>query len=328
MGSQLRHHYLPQSYLKGFIDPNNKPYVWIYEKGGDLIKPASVRHIAVHKNYYSFKKEDGTTNRHSFETGFEKIESITAPAIKKIINYEDLRGLDRSHVATFLSLSMLRVPSFRDNIKSIIESDYKAYSKHLASDENRFEDFTKSAKNEVGLSNIELDELRTYVLKGEYKIEVDKDRSLGFILSNIFEIAQAIHSLDWNFWVAPNRYKFVTCDNPLFYFNPQRKLFDQKGVGFQDRQVELSFPLSKDIAIFASWKLKNGKYININENKVKEINRRTIISANRFIYSSKKSNIIRRIVEKYENIKPIMNIEFLNNNGEFISILSRNIEKK
>jgi hypothetical protein len=54
-----RHHYLPEFYLKGFVDSNREPYLWIYEKGNMEIRNASPKDAAVLSDYYSFTNPKG-----------------------------------------------------------------------------------------------------------------------------------------------------------------------------------------------------------------------------------------------------------------------------
>jgi hypothetical protein len=69
-----RHHYIPRFYLEGFVDPLNKPYIWVYEKGNPNIIKATAENVAVRKHYYSFVTAGG--NEDSFEDIFGIVSGI------------------------------------------------------------------------------------------------------------------------------------------------------------------------------------------------------------------------------------------------------------
>ena len=325
MGKLERQHFLPQFYLRGFMDPKNKPFIWMYEKGSELIKPVSVKDAAVHSNYYAFEKEDGTINRYSYEEGFAKIEDIVAPSIKKALNFEPINNIERGHISTFMALSFLRVPSFRDGIKKTIESHHRAQAMHMALDKEIFMKEMKEIEIEHNKDLGDLDALREDFIEGKYNIEVDEYRSLGILNHSLFPLASVIHRHYWHFLVAPYNCKFITCDNPFFYINPYKKLLDQKGVGLETEKTEITFPLSKEIAILAKWKNEKDNYVSVSKNKVDEINRRTVISSNRFVYSSQKSNKLKKLVIKYKDVRPILKEEYCNDNGKLLSAQTREI---
>lgn len=59
MSRKKRNHYVPEFYLRSFIDPFNPPYLWVYEKGNPEILKVSVKDAAVKKEYYTVSSENG-----------------------------------------------------------------------------------------------------------------------------------------------------------------------------------------------------------------------------------------------------------------------------
>ena len=81
---------------------------------------------------------------------------------------------------------------------------------------------------------------------------------------------------------------FLTCDNPVYL-----------GIGIKPPDGELSFPLSSDLALFASWKLAaDGVFCVAETQIVNEFNRRTIVSASHHVYYKKDANWARSLVKK------------------------------
>lgn len=329
MAKFKRQHYLSQFYLRGFIDAKYAPKFWMFDKKNpDKVVDVSPADVAFQKWYYAFERTDGTINRDTYELMFQQMEDIIAPCVKQILQREHYNNEDRTYVAIFMSLSMLRVPYFRDNIKKNIESQLKAETLWLAKDKDRFEREMRALEKEKGESLGNLDDLRRKWLEGKYTIEVDAHRSLEMLRHSLQPLAKEIFNHRWHFLTAPTNRKFITGDNPLVYINPQNKLLEQDGIGLWTDGVEITFPLSKDIVIFATPKNKDDRYVNINANKVDEINRRIILSAYRFIFAGKPSNAIARLVKKYCDVRPILVEEHFDKKDGILSKQYRKIAKQ
>lgn len=56
-------HYIPQSYLRGFVDPNTppneEPYLWVCERECGNPFRRSPKNLAQESYYYSFRDESG-----------------------------------------------------------------------------------------------------------------------------------------------------------------------------------------------------------------------------------------------------------------------------
>jgi len=97
-------------------------------------------------------------------------------------------------------------------------------------------------------------------------------------------IVEAIKAMTWTFWVFDQYPAFLTCDNPFFYFT-------WLGVGKKDS--EFSFPISSHILLWATWRADLPRdFIKASSQIVKEMNRRTVHNASRFIFHSRDENWI------------------------------------
>jgi hypothetical protein len=105
----------------------------------------------------------------------------------------------------------------------------------------------------------------------------------------------AMAQMMWRFLYVDREIGFVTCDNPVFFF---------EGIGIGHQQSELSFPISSRIALHASWRtdIPEG-YFPVSKEGVREINRRTVNNATRYIFYSVKD---RRISNMAERPKPFI----------------------
>lgn len=303
-----RHHYIPVFYLDGFVDPHNKPYLWIYEKGNPDIRRASSKDVAVQKNYFSQTYEDEKESD-TLENALAKVEGITSSVLKKIKERKLLNDEDKAKFAYFLALMMTRVPNFRNNVGRAMGQLAKKLYMELAANQNAFEDSIRRFEEHTGKKiGMPIEEIRKFAFNGEYDVALDSQYSLAKGISVCGRLALILVSMKWLFLRATDDYKFLTGDNPVFYCDPTHDPNSPYGVGLANENIELTFPLSRDLALFARWRGKDLEYRPGKNNTVKAINRRTVLAALRFVFSSQKSDSVNRLVQNYVNSAPVLKV--------------------
>jgi hypothetical protein len=102
----------------------------------------------------------------------------------------------------------------------------------------------------------------------------------------------ALSLMTWRFVVCKDKEFFLTSDDPVFILS-----------GIKNPESEVSFPISKSIALWATWRqdLEEG-FFEATRQVVKEINRRTISNALNFVYTPEKASWINKILSK-KNIR-------------------------
>lgn len=307
MGKKKRHHYIPQFYLREFIDPSNLPYLWVYEKGCVEIKSVSAKDAGVEKDYHSFPNSDGQKDTESIENAFQKIEYATACVFERIKAQENLSEEERDTFATFLSLMLTRVPNYRKNVERVMGELLKHIAMMDASNidwlRGNIEMYEKVTGEPLGMSP---EEFQKTILEEGHGVSASPTFSLQMMSVNLSGV---FLDKTWFYIKATDRVKFLTSDNPLFYHDPTRNRDSDWSVGLADENTEVTFPISRDLALVATRRkgVRPG-YIPVSHQVVKDINRRTVISAQRFVYSSEKSEALNRLVQKYMNSSPKMGV--------------------
>ena len=113
--------------------------------------------------------------------------------------------------------------------------------------------------------------------------------------------------MKWRFIKATDDYKFMTGDNPLRYIDPAHNPHSFYGVGLANKNIEVTFPLSKDMAAFGGWERSAG-YFQGNNQHVKHINRMTVIASRRFMFAHNKSENVDKFVKKYRGSHPVIKV--------------------
>jgi hypothetical protein len=306
MPRSRRHHYLPIFYLKGFIDPDHSPFLWIYGKENDDIIKSNVVNAAVRKDYYSFVSPEGSMDPDTVETMLSTVESYAAPVFRKIIERRDLNDEERSHFALFLALLYVRVPSFRENLEKSMGDFMKKLNFFMASHKEGFEASIKRVERDTGKEiGMPIEELRKFVLEGEYDITVIPEMSLAMGIELVPKFTEIFFHMQWIFFTAPEDYKFVTSDNPLSVYDPTYDPRSFWGIGLLNKNIEIVFPISGDIACLGIWK-ENKRYPGLkegfqkgNNRIVKALDKRIVRTSFKYVFASYRSRILHAFVNKH-----------------------------
>ncbi len=87
-----KHHKVPRYYLKGFVEKEGEPFVWVYRKGLHY-RPGRVRFkynpyrdsinfVGSEIDYYASTSSDGVVDYDTYENILEKLEKPADPVIE------------------------------------------------------------------------------------------------------------------------------------------------------------------------------------------------------------------------------------------------------
>lgn len=301
-----RHHFLPVFYLEGFVDPENEPHLWVYDKEGGDVRPVSPRDAGVEKHGYSIPRADGRRDSTTVENALATIEGQVAPMWAKLRRLEALTNAERSMISLFLALMITRVPAYRRNIESSTAAILKKLQQKRASRPDFEAQLAARHRKKTG-QEPDPELLRRFceaMARGDFDVDVYPVYSLAKIpLAGDF--AKIIHQMEWAFVRPDSPHRFVTGDNPLVYVMPGRDRGSGELVALRDRDVELTCAISRDLALVARWgEIEDGAVATIPERAVNELDLRTIWAAQRFVYASQRSDELNAVVQRYRGSGP------------------------
>ncbi len=289
--------------MRGFADGASEGLVWVYDKNSDKVFGNIPKNIGFEKHYHTFCRPDGTKDTNTIEDYFCHVwEGPTAKIFESIKAGSLPTDDDRAFFARFLGLSLTRSPTHREHVNKIIAHVKKAVGQCNAADPRNFAQSLRNYERDLGEKLTDDPEgLRKIIIEGEYEVHANPNLYLKMFVDHGLSFGKIIEKMTWIFVRASDRFKFLTSDNPFFFRDPTPDPYSiYGGGGLLNKNVEVSFPVSNDIALVAVWgKNVMAGYIQANHELAKTINRRSVFAAHRFVYGSEKSESIARLVQKH-----------------------------
>jgi hypothetical protein len=281
-----KHHVVPQYYLKGFTDPADPELVYVFRRGERPFR-TGVKGVAFINDFYTYTDDAG--KKHSIERDLaDKIEGPTNEVLAKLRALQPITVQDKAIVARYISVMLTRVPTHRKRAEAWISEVVEKFRTQLPDVlEERMDNFPTSTKaREQLLARVHSD-------LDQYKIEPPSHVYVRLVSD---KYASKFAGMKWVFYTTATRRGFLTSDNPVFFFES----FGLEGGGGNREMVEITFPISTRVALWATWRGIPGApdmaYATATEPIVEEINRRTVSASLREVYYSSNPRWVRSLV--------------------------------
>lgn len=299
MSDPKKHHFLPQFYLDGFrITPQTSKYgqIQIIPKT-TTPEPfiSAIKDTGCECNYHTVDADPAFKDRKSLETAFAETEGRQAEVIKSVISNRKISFKEKQVLAFFVSIMRVRVPSYKRYIEQLLQENAQSMTRmelrkgRLPKPPKVIEDLIKKQGDDI------------------FKVLEVKISNWMILLQMIntvvgSNISSIIEKMNFSLVEAPNDNQFITCDSPVSLYVPNYEKRKPYGIGLLGREVEVCISLNKQYLLLASWQQLPLHQIASQKNVV-EFNRRTIIMADKFIYSS---SVFEGFLSKSQNfiVKP------------------------
>jgi hypothetical protein len=168
----------------------------------------------------------------------------------------------------------VRVPAFINNFHDHL-SEVMGHAFEIT---KHSPDFVRRA-GELGISRESL---------ANYEATADRDFSLLICLQEMSTPIRLFSEMRWEFVQAPAPAYFVTGDNPVFPCAPGRERRSIYPPGLADKDIEITFPLSRGVCAVATWHTSGSLYRPIDAKTVEVINSRTAGATKRYLYGPRR----------------------------------------
>lgn len=297
------HHYVSQFYLHAFETrdlPGGRTGLWVYDKTAEepsVPRPQSVRDTAVQSHFYSFRDDEG--RRHdAVERVLGRVEDLAKPIMEKWRS-EGTRPTadDVAIVLEYVAAMFTRVPRTVEYAKELsgvlVLDNLKSLGDRRADLQRALERYTA----EIGVAAPPIERVVETIRDFEqrFTLEVDDRHPLAVSLRMTPVVAAELVRMNWCLLDAPSGSFFITGDCPLTVFTPVRAGRVMFGAGLRRPEAEVTFPLSPTVCLFLDYAGTNRRR-RIRADLVREINRRTAFSAERFVFSTYATERVRQYV--------------------------------
>lgn len=283
MNSEPRkHHYVQQSYLRGFEYPTkgDEPKIVMYIKEQPLSPPKiiSIKNAACKRDLHTIKIEN-KDDRRFIEGILSNLENHLITNIKEILINKSISEENKIGLAMMILLMKSRVPQNLDAMRN----HYKATLETIA--ELNF------SKNPLGLDG---------TFKEHFQLNIYNNLPIYCMLTSVCneKAIEDICAMNFSLLNANDENIFICSDAPVSYYCPNHD--GVRGVGLSHSELEIFLPLDKNFGILCSHKPMS-RYKKLNYNEINEYNRRTIITSEKYIYSSDVNQSINKLIESNEN---------------------------
>lgn len=270
-------HYLPQKYLSGFEVDGRPGMIWMYDKTTRHSVCASIEKVAQERGYYSPEDEKRLA---------QQIEGPANPVLEKIRRFEQISPEERHILAKYIATFLMRVPRRR---RRALELYSEVREQVLEQEKPVLEAWAYSGADDSIIARRleELDAMRARYRAGPPEIIIEQIRTPW----PSQEMIRVCDEMTWRIVHATGDHMFLTGDNPAFFF-------DSKGI--RSPESELTFPLASNLTLIANWQGAGGATYLVQPRSayLKEINRRIVSGAERFIYSTKPAPWIRILADR------------------------------
>lgn len=290
MGKKIRHHYVPQAYLRQFCDQGK---IWLYKKGEKTPpKKVSIRDVGLRKYYYSQQLSDGARDDDLFEELFSKYEARWPPLVKKILNYEDIND-SIELIREFIALQRVRVPASRDVIEQVEAHRLKFLLNKL------------DAQGDIYPKPVGYEDIVSMI-----EFSINKEFSLHSMPRLINSIYKLFDHVSVAILKNKSELPFLTSDNPVVWFDPSVKEEYLRPYHWKpDGNVIFFFPISPRFLIMGDNSnreqfIKSGILEGVIEScdVVEHINRKICQFAYKAVYASDDSQA--SMINEYYSIYP------------------------
>lgn len=272
----MGHHYIPKYYLSGFTSGTT---IWAHDR--------------LERRSFASQPKSVANETDMYPNGVEEylgssVEDPAKNAIEKIRQFQEITELDRKAIARYIVSLWKRVPAGRERVAALIPEVAVSVRNDIHAE------LTKAALSYPHLADraearkVEIDQVIE-------KYKVDKPSKIwnqSLAKEETEDLHEILLSMNWRFLHTENK-QLLTSDNPVFFFR-------QEGIGAPNS--ELTLPFSSNVALWANRNPSNtSAYLQAAPAAIRELNRRVVSNATRFVYSAKDERWILPFVCKMEH---------------------------
>jgi hypothetical protein len=298
VNQKKRHHFIAQTYLRGFSNSDGKVCVYLKDRP-KYPWWAEPETIAFENYYYSQPLPDGGQDNNRLEDFFCALEDRWPDILTKVQSKEPL-GERFKDLLSFVMMHRVRVPTARDAVESGLAESIRMTARLL-------NDSGELPPPPEGLTFDFLDE--------HLAISIDPHRSILSMADLASGLARIIDAIGFEIHENQTSEGFVTSDNPVIHFDPtvSLALLEPYNISRERMNIEFMFPITPKYLLWGHSVLKASrdryapKYHTVSDiDFVRRANTLAVRFANRLIFSN--TDLHQDLVERYGKRSPVLSV--------------------
>lgn len=215
-------HYVPQFYLKKFVNSDEKLEILDCERR-KVVTSRTPKSVCNEEYFYSLNNQLDEVSQ-VLEKELGRIESSVSNVYDKIsqkfTNFEQITEDDKFLIATFMSLQYLRGPYMRKQIHKMNEQMVKHVTK-MQFGSSHIHKFFDEHEKDTGekLTDKQRQEVIEFAQGGEYGVEMGNASHLH-LLGEMEGFRNLLFGKEWLVYISKSSKKFITSDNPVIELFP------------------------------------------------------------------------------------------------------------
>ena len=280
----IKHHYLPQFYLRGF-SPNQCAIFQIYKKKSSIV-PGTVDSVGYLRNFHTNDIE-GVEDPQFLEKSLAGLEGYQNTVLKEVQLHGIRAPETRRDLVDFLALMRMRIPAMKDHVDSSKQAALKVQLQELER-RGQLPPRPTGYEEVLAVENI--------------VVEISNAECLRVMLKSAFDknILKIFYQMRMTLYQAPFGESFVTSDQPVALYHADRQ-YRHRGVGPATVGIQVSLPLTSRLLIQLDNRLGPHAELQATSEEVREFNRRTVVMAQKYIYTGDDQVRIAELAEQYRS---------------------------
>lgn len=280
----MPHHYLPETYLKGFTLDASRPRIVAFRAGSGASFEAAPRNVAAQHGLYRITPRPPVTEARceAIENSISRLESGFAAARNRVVASGRIWSLeDFGYLISFAGLLRFRTPAAQEDANTFADALMKAHTTATICDTRKRQSFERflAAKGKDPESSVEL--LRDF---RRFRYGETQDGWVMEMLQRANVATDLFLQMHWRVERSDGQLRFITSDFPVTAAAPTNA--GDTGQDLRDVSIELVFPLTRDHALIGTW--HRMRDATVGPDRVDMLNRRTAWCAAQFVYADSK----------------------------------------
>lgn len=216
----------------------------------------NTRNVCAQRDFMRFEAEGRKPDW--LEDEFGKLESEAVTAIREVTLSRVFDGENKNCILNLMALLAVRSPEQRENMREFQARVAQQMMHLILESKERWEFQSNEMEDETGKpSLVTYEEARDFHIRGEYKIEVARERHIQTEIDLYKTVLQLLGQRKWTLYLVPGDYgEFITTSRPvvLAYIDPEKvPLYLRHSPGFGLKNTEVYFPLTKHALLIGRW---------------------------------------------------------------------------